>query len=48
MKMLQEMEIDLEGLGPLIFSELVGAPSFGVLEKEAFVDGLTAAKYVWI
>lgn len=46
MQMLQDMEINLEGLGPLIFSELVGAPAFGRLEKEPFVDGLTAAKYV--
>lgn len=43
--MLQEMQIDLEGLGPLIFSELVGAPSFGKLEKAPFVEGLASARY---
>ncbi|KAL1296545.1 hypothetical protein AAFC00_000050 [Neodothiora populina] len=43
MQMLQEMDIDLEGVGPLIFSEAVGAPVFGKLERTPFVDGLCAA-----
>lgn len=45
MQMLGEMEIDLEGLGPLIFSELVGAPAFGKLTREAFVEGASSAGY---
>ena len=44
MQLLQDMELNLEGLGPLIFSELVGAPAFGQLRKDAFVNGLVAAK----
>lgn len=46
MQMLQDMEIDLEGVGPLVFSELVGAPAFGKLEREPFIEGLSTAAYV--
>lgn len=37
--LLTELEIDLSDVGALVFSELVGSPSLGVITREGFVEG---------
>lgn len=43
MKMCQDMQISIEDVGFLIFSELAQSPSMGKLTREGFVDGLAEA-----
>ena len=39
--LLQEMDIGVEDIGALVFSELVSSPSLGRVTREGFVDGCT-------
>ncbi|GAB7354151.1 hypothetical protein MBLNU459_g4709t2 [Dothideomycetes sp. NU459] len=43
MKMCEDMEVSIEEVSFLIFSELVQSPTMGKLTRENFVDGLSAA-----
>lgn len=45
MQIMGEMDISLDGVGLLIFSELVQSPSLGKLTREGFVNGLSSEKY---
>ena len=44
MKMMGAMEISLESVGLLIFSDLVQSPTLGKLTREGFVNGLSSEK----
>lgn len=41
MKMMGDMELSVENVGLLVFSELAQSPSLGKLSREGFVDGLS-------
>ena len=45
MKMMGEMDVSVESVGLLVFSELVQSPSLGKLTREGFVNGLSSEKY---
>jgi len=42
-KLLSELDIDLEGVGAFVFSEIVQSPSLGTITREGFVDGWSEA-----
>jgi len=44
MKMMGQMDISVESVGLLIFSELVHSPSLGKLTREGFINGLSGEK----
>ena len=44
MKMMGEMDVSVESVGLLIFSELVQSPTLGRLTREGFVNGLSSEK----
>ena len=41
MKMMGDMDLSVENVGLLVFSELVQSPSLGKLTREGFVNGLS-------
>lgn len=42
-KLLEELDIELEDIAALVFSELVQSPSLGMIAREGFVDGCSDA-----
>lgn len=43
MSMCADMQISIEDVGFLVFSEMTQSPSMGKLTREGFVDGLSEA-----
>lgn len=41
MKLMGDLNVDIESVDMLVFSELVGCPTLGTVTRQGFVDGLS-------